>query len=166
MKGLAILKAEIFKKAERMVELLKFENLKIATAESCTGGMVSAYITSVPGASQIFECGIVSYSNRIKNQILNVNNVTLENIGAVSAATAEQMAENVRRISNSDIGISVTGAAGPDGQDGYAPGNVFIAISTYEKTVSNHLVIQPESRQFVREQTVLGLFEWVIAYLE
>lgn len=160
------MKKEIFEKAQQLVTLLKDKNLKIATAESCTGGMVSCYITSVSGASQVLELGITSYSNRIKNKILNVNTQTLDTLGAVSSETAEQMAKNVREISDADIGVSVTGVAGPDSQDGYQPGNVFIALSDSGGTFSEHLKIDPKNREFVREQAVKQLFDTVINHIK
>ncbi len=148
---------EILKAAEVLVELLKRKKLKIATAESCTGGMVSAYITAVSGASQVFEMGVTSYSNRIKNEVLKVDNNTLETKGAVSYETASEMADNIRSLSGADIGVSVTGVAGPDGQDGYTAGTVFVAISRKEGTYTSKLEIEPCDRNFVREQTVLQL---------
>ncbi len=152
---------QIFEKAERMVRLLKEKDLKIATAESCTGGMVASFITSVSGVSQVFELGITSYTNDIKNRVLKVDAKTLETHGAVSEQTAKQMAENVRRIANADIGVSVTGVAGPSGQEGHPPGMVFIGISDKNGTEAKLLNIEPQSRNFVREQTVCQLFDAV-----
>ena len=119
---------ELFEAAEKTVNNLKEKNLKIASAESCTGGMVSSFITSVSGVSDVFEMGLCSYSCRIKNKILGVDNETLEKYGAVSKETAKEMAENIRKISGADLGVSVTGAAGPDGTEGHPPGYVFIAV--------------------------------------
>ena len=83
---------DVLSLAKKTVELLKQKSLKIATAESCTGGMVSTYITAVSGASKVFEMGLTTYSNRIKNEILKVEKQTLDTIGAVSHNTAKQMA--------------------------------------------------------------------------
>ena len=160
------MKNEIFEIARQVVELLKQKNLKIATAESCTGGMVSSYLTAVPGASQVFELGITSYSNRIKNELLKVQGKTLEACGAVSRDTAKQMAENVRKISGADIGVSVTGVAGPDSQDGFGAGNVFIGLSNDRSAITKHLKIEPKNREFVREQTVLKLLESVLEFIQ
>ena len=148
---------EILKAAEALVALLKAKGKKIATAESCTGGMVSSYLTAVPGASSVIEMGITTYSNRIKHEVLGVSAETLQTKGAVSYETASQMAQNVRRLSGADIGVSVTGVAGPDGQDGYDAGNVFIAISDGNTTVPTLLKIEPRDRNYVREQAVLQL---------
>lgn len=157
---------EILNSAKEVVEHLKKHNLKIATAESCTGGMVSAYITAVSGASSVFEIGITSYSNRIKNQILKVDDNTLETKGAVSGDTALQMASNIRSISGADIGVSVTGVAGPARQDGFSAGVVFIGISYKDNTNFYKLEIEPRNRNYVREQAVLLLFNKIIATLK
>ncbi|MBR4099767.1 MAG: CinA family protein [Clostridia bacterium] len=157
---------EILKSAEELVSRLKANRLKIATAESCTGGMLSSYITAVSGASRVFEMGITSYSNRIKNSILKVDAETLKTHGAVSQQTAAQMAENVRSISSADIGVSVTGVAGPDGQDGYSAGVVFVGISYQNHTAVHKLEIEPRDRNFVRESAVLELLNLVITLLK
>lgn len=158
--------SEILKAAENLVTLLKTNNLKIATAESCTGGMVSSYLTAVPGASQVIEMGLTTYSNRIKNKVLDVDSQTLETHGAVSYETASQMAQNVRKLSGADIGVSVTGVAGPGGQDGYDAGNVFIAISDGNSTTPTLLKIEPRDRNFVREQAVLQLILKVTEHIK
>lgn len=161
-----MINTEIFEQASALVELLKLNNLKIATAESCTGGMASAYITSVSGVSQVFELGITSYSNNIKNKVLGVDSQTLREYGAISEAVAKQMAENVRKISGADIGASVTGAAGPAGSEGHSAGFVFIALSDGEVTQVKQLSIEPESRNYVREKTVIALFKFIINYIK
>lgn len=106
---------------EAVVELLREKNLKVATAESCTGGFIAKRITNVSGSSEIFECGIVSYSNRIKNEILGVNSDDLEEYGAVSETVARQMAEGAVKVSGADIAVSVTGIAGPNGDGSGKP---------------------------------------------
>lgn len=156
---------EILKKAQTLVTLLKEKGLTIATAESCTGGMVSAYITAVSGASQVFELGITSYSNEIKNRILKVDSQTLQNLGAVSGETACQMAQNVRNLAGADIGVSVTGVAGPTSQEGHSVGTVFVGFSDKNSTFFKLLNLPPKDRNLVREQAVLKLFSTVIDYL-
>lgn len=120
-----------FHHGEKLVQLLHEKNLKIATAESCTGGLISKMITDVSGASSVFECGICSYSDRIKENLLNVHRSTLEKYSAVSSQVAIEMAENVRKISNADIGLSTTGYAGPSATSkNEKVGLVYIGIST------------------------------------
>ena len=157
---------ELLSKAEETVKLLKENSLKIATAESCTGGMVRAYLTSISGVSDVFELGITSYSCKIKNQVLGVNEDTLNKFGAISESTAKQMAENVLKISGADIGVSVTGAAGPKGSEGHQAGFVFVALADDNHTIVKQLNIEPKNRNFVRQQTVLNLFNIIINYLK
>ncbi|MCQ2479256.1 MAG: competence/damage-inducible protein A [Clostridia bacterium] len=100
-----------------VVNSLKQKGMVVATAESCTGGLVSQRITSVAGSSEVFQCGIVSYANNIKHQILGVNEDDLKNYGAVSEQVASQMAQGALKVSGADVAVSVTGIAGP-GSDG------------------------------------------------
>lgn len=115
-------------------KILTEKKLKIAVAESCTGGLICNRITNIPGSSNYFERGVVSYSNEAKIQILGVNPETIKNFGAVSEQTAIEMARGVRKISNADIGISTTGIMGPTGATETKPvGLVYIGYSDGEK---------------------------------
>lgn len=100
---------------ETVVRLLKESGKKVALAESCTGGYIAKRITDVPGSSEVFEYGIVSYSNEVKQKLLGVKSETLAEYTEVSAQTAAEMAEGVRKLSGADFGISVTGISGPGG---------------------------------------------------
>jgi PncC family amidohydrolase len=103
----------------------------ISTAESCTGGLVASYLTSIPGSSEYFTTGIVSYSNEIKMKLLNVNSKTLDKFGAVSEEVAKEMAMSSIKTANSDIAVSVTGIAGPSGRTKNKPvGMVCFGIAT------------------------------------
>ncbi len=116
---------------ELLVSALTKKKKRIATAESCTGGMISTAITSVSGASGVFDCGVCSYANFIKHKIIGVREETLSTYGAVSDRTAAEMARGVRLLSSADIGISTTGIAGPLGGTPYKPvGLVYIGVST------------------------------------
>lgn len=116
-------------------KLLVEKGLKIAVAESCTGGLIADRITNVPGSSKYFERGIVAYSNEAKIQILGVSEELIKNYGAVSREVAEAMAEGVRKISGADIGISTTGIAGPTGATLTKPvGLVWIGYSDKNET--------------------------------
>lgn len=159
-----MINTELYKTAESTVEYLKEKQLTLATAESCTGGMVSSFITSVSGVSQVFEMGITSYTCEIKNKVLSVRAETLEKYGAVSEQTAREMAENVRKMANADIGASVTGVAGPDGSEGHEPGYVFIAVSGENGTDVKLLNIEPESRNYVRERATELLLNLIKSY--
>ncbi len=120
---------------ERTVKALKDKGLVLACAESCTGGLISKRITDVDGSSAVFNCGIVSYSNEIKEKILGVKSETLKNFGAVSEETVREMVDGLLKISGSDIGVSVSGIAGPrsDGTD-KPVGLIYLAVSNGEET--------------------------------
>ena len=107
---------------------------KVAVAESCTGGYLAKRITDVSGSSKVFECGVCSYSNRIKHQLLGVSEQTLAEYGAISEQTAAEMASGVRNLSGADIGISVTGNAGPTADEGKEVGLVYIGVDSPKLT--------------------------------
>ena len=117
-----------------VVRLLTEKERKVAVAESCTGGYLAKRITDVSGSSKVFECGICSYSNRIKHQLLGVSERTLEEYGAISEQTATEMASGVRKLSGADIGISVTGNAGPTADEGKEVGLVYIGVDSPKLT--------------------------------
>lgn len=113
------------------VDLLRASGLKTAVAESCTGGYLAKRITDVPGSSDVFECGVVSYANAVKAKVLGVKEETLAQYGAVSPQTAQEMADGVRTLSGADIGVSLTGIAGPGGGSQEKPvGLVYLGISS------------------------------------
>lgn len=112
-----------------VVKKLMERKLKLATAESCTGGLISKRITDIPGSSEIFNLGVCSYSNEMKSKILGVSEKTLETFGAVSEQTVLEMARGVRKLSGADIGVSSSGIAGPGGGSQDKPvGLVYIAF--------------------------------------
>ena len=130
----------IDKKAQNVVQCLIEKNLSISTAESCTGGLLSAAITAVPGASGIFGCGIVSYSVEVKENLLGVPAEIIDGYGVVSAETATAMAERVMTISGSDISVGITGLAGPAGTNDPLPvGTVYTAIAYKDRIVAENL---------------------------
>ena len=102
-------------KAKKLTELLISKNMSIAVAESCTGGLLSSSLTSIPGASSYFNCGFITYSNESKIKMLNVDSQTIELFGAVSERVAYEMVVGAGQHSQSDLAISVTGIAGPSG---------------------------------------------------
>jgi len=102
-------------KAKKLSELLISKNMSIAVAESCTGGLLSSSLTSIPGASSYFNCGFITYSNESKIKMLNVDSQTIELFGAVSERVAYEMAVGAGQHSQSNLAISVTGIAGPSG---------------------------------------------------
>ena len=137
-----------------LVEELIRKKKKIASAESCTGGMISMLITSVSGASGVFDCGVCSYANHIKHQLLSVKEETLSTYGAVSDRTAMEMARGVRLLSKADLGISTTGIAGPLGGTKYKPvGLVYVGVSTEMGLTSHKLLLSDagKDRDRIRE---------------
>ncbi len=124
-----IMNREILYLCEKLVEKAKASNTVIATAESCTGGMVSSYITDVSGASEVFDRGFVTYSNEAKIQLLRVCKGVLEEHGAVSEQVAKQMCIGAVNNSNANLAVSITGVAGPTGGSVEKPvGLVYIGI--------------------------------------
>ncbi|HEC95362.1 MAG TPA: CinA family protein [Thermoplasmatales archaeon] len=120
----------------KVSSILKAKNLTIATAESCTGGLLGHILTNVSGSSTYFDRGIISYSNRAKMELLGVAADVIEKHGAVSEETARAMAEGVRERSNVDIGIATTGIAGPTGGTREKPvGLVYIALADGKQTI-------------------------------
>jgi len=101
--------------AKRLLALARARGLKIATAESCTGGLVAGALTDIPGSSDVVDRGFVTYSNAAKQQMLGVTSLTLEKSGAVSRETAEEMAQGALEHSDADLAVSITGIAGPGG---------------------------------------------------
>lgn len=107
----------------------------LATAESCTGGMIGQLLTSISGASLVYKGGVISYTNEVKQNVLGVSTETLTTHGAVSAKTAEEMAAGACRVMNADMAVSVTGLAGPGGDEfGNPVGTVFIGFACKDKS--------------------------------
>lgn len=135
-----------------VIRLLQGRSL--ATAESCTGGMIGGALTAVSGASAVYKGGIVSYTNEIKQKLLGVDGSLLEMVGAVSAPVAEAMAAGARATLNADIAVSVTGLAGPGGDEyGNPVGTVFVGYSDAYRTVARKFLFEG-SREEVRNQAV------------
>ena len=153
-------------KSEAVVKALNQKELTVATAESCTGGLVSSLITSVSGASAVFGLGICSYSPEAKNQVLKVKSETLMKYGTVSEFTASEMAQNVRLLAKADIGLSVTGVAGPTPSENKPVGLVYIALSNKNKTTVKKLNIENNGRDYIRNCTADEVFNLLINYLQ
>ncbi len=116
---------------ETVVKLLKEKGKTLATAESCTGGLIGREITSIAGASEVYGFGFVTYANEAKEKLLGVKHSTLEKYGAVSSETAAQMAAGARKVSGADIAVAVTGIAGPGGGTDEKPvGLVYVGIAS------------------------------------
>ncbi len=145
-------------------ELLK-KTLRLATAESCTGGWVSSVLTGLPGSSRWFEGGIVSYSNAVKQSLLKVPADILASEGAVSEATAKAMAVGVMSQLNAEIGLAVTGVAGPSGGTADKPvGTVWLAWASTGEVIAQCYHFSGD-RQQVRYQSVFAALEGVMTVI-
>ncbi|AEY65963.1 competence/damage-inducible protein A [Clostridium sp. BNL1100] len=141
--------------------LLLENNITIATAESCTGGLISEMLTDVPGISRVFMGGAVTYSNEAKMEYLGVKEQTIKAHGAVSRETAAEMAEGIRKRLKTDIGISVTGIAGPGGGTAEKPvGLVYIGLSCDSGTITKELRLSG-NRKKIRTITALNVFDLI-----
>ena len=136
----------------------------LVTAESCTGGGIGAVITAVAGSSKVYKGGIISYTNEVKNAQLGVAKELLETDGAVSASVAKAMAIGAKERLSSDVAVSVTGLAGPDGDDfGNPVGTVFIGYADEHRTVSKEFRFAGD-RESVRNQAICAALELILEY--
>lgn len=120
---------------EKVVKVLNEKGLVMATAESCTGGLIAKRITDISGSSAVFNCGIVSYSNEIKESVLGVNPSTLKEYGAVSEQTVREMVKGVLKISGADVAVAVSGIAGPNSDNTQKTvGTIWLAVSNGRET--------------------------------
>ena len=137
----------------------------LATAESCTGGLIGHRITNIPGSSEYFERGVIVYSNDAKIELLNVPPETLEHYGAVSTQTALAMADGIKALANTELGLAVTGIAGPSGGTPDKPvGLVYIALATNDGTECNEYKFQG-TRDEIKTQSADAALEMVVDYL-
>ena len=154
---------------ELVVGELAAQGKTLATAESCTGGLLSKRITDVAGASAVFHMGVVTYANQVKEDLLGVSHETLERWGAVSSQTAREMAQGIVRRSQADLGIGITGIAGPDGGTAEKPvGLIYIALSDGECTwvTKRHPIGRTKSRAWHRHCAASQALDMVRRYLE
>jgi nicotinamide-nucleotide amidase len=140
-----------------VVQLLRQKSLTLSIAESCTGGLLSHYITKVSGASQVFDGGIVCYTDQVKHEQLSVPKETLQKEGAVSSQVAHFLAESVKEKFQSSIGVSVTGVAGPDTQEGKPVGLVYIGISLPDRTIVEQVRLAGQRQTIQLRATKIAL---------
>jgi PncC family amidohydrolase len=145
----------------KLIEILKQKKLTISTAESCTGGLISKLITDVPGASEVFIGGVVSYSNEMKMRWLGVKQETLEEYGAVSENTVREMLNGIMRETGSNIAVAVSGIAGPTGGTPEKPvGTVFIGVAFGDQTRVKKYLFEG-SREDVRMKGAKKIVEMI-----
>jgi nicotinamide-nucleotide amidase len=151
---------------EKLNRLLTQKRLKIAVAESCTGGLIATRITDISGSSNYFEAGLVTYSNGAKELFLSVPHDVIASRGAVSAAVALKMAEGVRDATGADIGLSVTGIAGPEGGSDEKPvGTVYIGLAVKGRSFVERYGFDGD-RPSIRRQTADAALNLVVDYIE
>ncbi len=145
--------------------LLLKHHLRLATAESCTGGQIASQITAIAGASGYFESGVIAYNNAAKTRLLSVSETLIEKKGAVSAEVARAMAEGIRKNAETELGLSVTGIAGPDGGSDEKPvGLVFIALASQKKTEVIRFHFSGD-RKTIQDKATQTALEQVLTYL-
>lgn len=150
---------------QTVVDELQKRGEKIATAESCTAGLLSKFITDVPGSSGVFDMGVSTYSAKMKEQLLGVSKESIEKYGEVSPETACEMAAGVRLRSGADYGIGITGVAGPESQEGKPVGTVYVAVADSNDIHAIVLKLGNQSREYIREysaKTALDMVRRVI----
>jgi len=153
--------------AMKLGEILSAGHRRIATAESCTGGLMAAIVTDIPGSSGWFERGFVAYSNEAKQEMLGVTGETLELHGAVSEAVARAMAAGALKFSRADVAVAVTGIAGPDGGSEEKPvGTVWLAWAWPDGSVTAERRRFPGGRDPVRRSTVEYAFRTLIKRMD
>ena len=158
--------SEIYNSIHILADLMLENKLKLATAESCTGGMLSQYITSVSGSSKWFECGYITYSNESKIRLLSVDANVLHECGAVSDIIAGQMAIGALKISAADLSVSITGIAGPEGGSKQKPvGSVFIATCKKLEKPNTSFFQFEGNRDAIRQQSTYMAIKIMIGLL-
>ena len=151
------MRADILKIVKRVHEIFTDKGLTLSVAESCTGGLISSYLTDLPGASGFFIAGVVSYSEEAKKGILGVSSATIRKYGVVSAETAQEMAERIRVMAKADYSLATTGNIGPDVLEGKEKGVVYIAASKEGRTIGRELRLRGNRNENKEEASVSAL---------
>ena len=138
-----------------LIRILTKKKLKISLAESCTGGLLASTITSISGASKVFNLGLVTYSNQAKTKVLKVNKNIIKRYGAVSHECCSAMVKNLSKISKANINVSITGVAGPKGGTKQKPvGLVYIGVKKGDKIEINKCLFKSKKRSSIQKATV------------
>ena len=155
------------KKLIKLIYLLRKKKLKLAIAESCTGGMLSSAITSVSGVSEVFSLGLVTYSNQSKISILKVPKKIIQKHGAVSVQCCLSMVNNLSKITKSNIAVSVTGIAGPTGGSKKKPiGLVYIGLKRANKVKIHRFVFKNKGRTYIQKNAVKKSLKLILSFLK
>ena len=148
---------------KKLFLILKRKNLRLAVVESCTGGLLASTITSIDGASKVFNLGLVTYSNQAKIKILKVNKNIIKKYGAVSHECCSAMVKNLSRISRANINVSITGIAGPKGGTKQKPvGLVYIGVKKGKKILVNKCLFKSKKRSSIQKATVKKALDLIL----
>ncbi len=159
------MKLEILEVIEEVNNIFKKKRLTLSVAESCTGGLISHYLTTLPGASTFFVAGIISYSEDVKKSILGISPDIIQRFGVVSEETAREMAEKVRLLTKKDYSLSTTGILGPDVLEGKEQGLIYLAASKEGKTLTQELRLKG-NRETNKEEASLSALKLLIELVE
>ena len=155
------------KLSQKVVKILKKKKLKVSFAESCTGGLLSSTITSISESSKVFTIGLVTYSNQSKMNLLKVPKNIIRKHGAVSYETCLTMVKNLSKISKTNISVSITGIAGPNGGTKQKPvGLVFIGIKKGNKTLVKKHLFKNKKRIFIQRTAVNKALNLILSFLK
>ena len=155
------------KLTQKIVKLLSKKKLKISFAESCTGGLLSSEITSISGSSKVFTLGLVTYSNQAKINILKVPKKIIMKNGAVSYETCLSMVKKLNKISKTNISVSITGVAGPNGGTKQKPvGLVYIGIKKANKTLVKKFLFKNKKRNSIQKATVNKALNLILSFIK
>ena len=154
-------------KQREIVNLLSRKKLKIAIAESCTGGMLSSAITSVSGSSKVFNLGLVAYSNQSKTKVLKVPKIIIKKYGSVSAPVCLAMVKNLSKISKTNISVSITGIAGPNGGTKIKPvGLVYVGIKKGNRVEVKKYLFKNKGRSYIQKAAVNKSLGLILSFLK
>ena len=157
----------MFSKSKQLISLLKRKKLKLAVAESCTGGMLSSAITSVSGSSKVFNLGLVTYSNESKIKVLKISKKLIRKYGAVSEQVCKAMAKNVSKIGKTNMSISITGIAGPSGGTKQKPvGLIYVGIKRGNKVKVNRYLFKNKGRLYIQKATVNKSLDLILSFIK
>ena len=155
------------KLSQKVVSVLRKKNLKISFAESCSGGLLSSSITSISGSSKVFTIGLVTYSNQSKTSILKVAKNIIRKYGAVSYETCLAMVKNLNKISKTNISVTITGIAGPNGATKKKPvGLVFIGIKKSNKTLVRKYLFKNKKRTSIQRAAVSKSLNLILSFIK
>jgi PncC family amidohydrolase len=156
---------EILEYIERVHEFFKKNGLTLSVAESCTGGLISHYMTTLPGTSTFFEAGVISYSAEAKQKILGISSETISKFGIVSGEIAEEMSVKIRALTKTDVSLSTTGNLGPEVLEGKEKGLIYIAVSKKEGVFSKQIRVTG-TREENKEKATLHALKFLVEIME